>query len=241
MYNIDYIDKYLDVELDKAGSDYFSLPVKFIQFKQATYDLILEAYTYFEVNQIISDEIKPLIKTVRRRVQGLANLEYFDMDPTGDPVMSREGFYIIQPGDYKHFISLTPYYRDRGVLYTKVKKTEIVKQGQEDIFKRSPYRVATEEYPHIFREGNIFRIEMGSGVTNNYKDSKLVYVSEPVFCNINNPAHTSENSPVPAVELPKDIVDKIVQRTANSLRFIAGDPSAASNYQFKTTFGKRNR
>lgn len=217
-YSIEYCDKYLDELIDKMGSDYFPLPIKFGRFISAVYDFIRENSKYLEVTQEISDDIKPLL--IKRNHVMVAG--------------TTPGIYeIAEPADYLRLISIEPYARVNNADVKKFKKVYIVKEGQRMAYERSPHRKPTPFYPHIYRNSNIFEVNVGVD-TDVYQNAKITFLKKPTFGNIS--VDTDR-----IVNLPDMAIEQILLRTANSLRFTTADETASSVYQFDQTFGKRNK
>lgn len=237
-YTIEYVDNYLDNELDKLGSDYFPLPIKLYQFRKATYDFIRENTGFSEATQEISDDIKSLVRFQNR----VLTQEYYPRENI---------FRCPYPLDYHRLITLMPLYEveapfsgsgitldnedpnERGTFdNTKFKRLTIAKLGQLEVHLRNPHNEPTEEYPLVLRKDDYMEIHFQKGVSTNYTRARILYYKEPTFGD-------EENLQDIIVDLPKLSVEKIIDRTANSLRFIAGDVHAESNYRFDQTFGKR--
>ena len=230
-YTIDEIDKKLDQELDKLGSDYFPLPVKFVQFKKAVYDFIRETTGFSEATQEISDDIHTLVRTAA-----------VAMDPI--VVANSVAFRMDYPPQYHRLIDVFPRYlieenTSRASIDQRenfgnevLKKVSIIKHGQFAINQRNPNKQASDEYPIVLRKSDNIQIHFSADSTIDYTGALITYYKEPAFGDIHNPSDI-------AVDLPPLSVEKILDRTASALRFIAGDPDAMSNYQFDQTFGKR--
>ncbi len=218
-YTIDYCDKYMDELLDKLGSDYFPLPIKMGRFVTSTLDFIRENTIYMEASQEISDDIKPLL--VR------ANLVMA-------LIPGQIGIYEVpEPNDYLRLVSVEPYARINGVLTKKYKKISVIKEGQRLAYERDPFREPSALYPSVYRNTNIFEINVGND-TDVYDTAKVSYIKYPTFGDI-------ENDDDIIVNLPPIAIEQIMLKVAESLRFTSADESAAAIYQFDQTFGKRNK
>ena len=235
MYTIEYIDQYMDEKLDKIGSDYFPLPVKFKEFEKATWDFMRENTGFSEATQEISDDLHTLVNTA---TIGLEQMPWPRLDE----------YRADHPANYHRLITAKPMYevsRDNEPGQSRfeddqqrtlvdnliIKEIRIVKQGQDQKLERNPNTEPTEQYPILYRDADRFRIKFGS-VTQDYSALRVVYYREPRFGNIQ--VLTSIG-----VDLPKLSVEKIMDRACSALRFRAGDKDAAPNYQFDQTFGKR--
>lgn len=230
-YTLDSCDKYMDQELDKMGSDYFPLIVKLNQFQKATFDFLRETTELLETTQEISDDILPLVvynKEVVLVQQTQTNLN----NPN---VTIPLPIYLLDlPEDYFRLIYTSPLYNLNGILTSKVKRVKIIKHGQEESLSRDPFNSPTPDYPHVLRHENTVQINVGDFQNLDYSNAILSYVRKPVFANENQLDQR-------IVDLPDLSIEKIIDRTTNSLRTITSDSGAVQNYQFDQTFGKRNQ
>lgn len=229
MYTLDYVDKYLDEKLDKMGSDYFPLPIKFNFFKTATLDLIRESTKFIEVTQEISDDIKDLIV-----IDSFVDLVPKMIERVDSTLVPSYEYHCAYPDNYLRLISIKPLYEDGNVYKTKFNVVNIIKEGQDIIYNRDPFKKPTMEYPNVFRKEDFIQIDFGDKNTLIYPKAYLSFVKKPTFADINN-----MNDRI--VDLTDISIEKIIDRTANSLRFKTADSAASSNYQFDNTFGKRNK
>ena len=230
MYTIEYIDTAMDERLDKIGSDYFPLPVKFRAFEQATWDFIRETTGFAEATQEISDDLHTLVR------ERNLTLNQF-------PYPEAHKFFCQHPTDYHRLITARPLYEipalgtggpEQRAVYdnTIMKKLQIKKWGQNQIVDRNPHTEATEEYPVLYRRASQFLLEFQKGLTRDYDVLEIIYYKEPTFGDI-------ELAESFAVDLPELSVQKIMDRACSALRFRTGDDHAPTNYQFDQTFGKR--
>lgn len=218
VYTVEYCDKYLDELLDKMGSDYFPLEVKFGRLVNVTYDFIRESCKYLEGTQEISDDLKPLLVRVPHVMTATATQGVWE---------------IAEPNDYIRLISIEPYALVNGIDTRKFKKVHINKEGQRLAYERDPFRKPSALYPVIFRLSNIFEVRVGDD-TDTYSKAFISYIKKPTFGDIENDNDILLNLPDIAMEM-------ILAKTAESLRFTTGDEIANSVYQFDQTFGKRNK
>jgi hypothetical protein len=218
MYTIDYFEKHIDSLTDKLGSDLFPLVMKMERFQMCTFDFLRETTKWLEATQEISDDIKPLIKHA--------------VLPT---ISEGAGVFIAaEPNDYYRLISIVPLVNvGSGNRIQKAKKVYIVKEGQRQAYERDPHRKPSGLYPHVYRYAKVFEIKVESNNVDVIDQAKIVYVKTPTFGNIFNPSDI-------IVDLPISAVEQICLKTADSLRFTAGDEAAGPNYQFNNTYGKRN-
>lgn len=220
-YSLDWCDRYLDELLDKMGSDLFPLPIKLNRFQTICLDFVREHTEYLEVTQEISDDLKPL----------LVRSKYDLVQDTNQ----RNLWTLPEPADYLRLVSLVPLYLDvvDGYEKQKAKKVSILKEGQREEYKRDPYRTPTDEYPHVFRYSNLFKIDVGSPSTA-YTKALLTYVKKPLFAK-------EDELEKRIVNLPDISIEQILLKTADSLRVTTGDTNSGNTYQFNQTFGKVNR
>lgn len=219
-YTIDYCDNHLDSLTDKLGSDYFPLPVKMGRFVTMTYDFLRENAEWFEANQEVSDDIKPLV--VRMEVNSVAV-----------PNSNLNLFEVAEPANYFRLLSLVPLIVNGNSPIQRAKTIKIIREGQRDAYIRDPFRRPIPSEPHITRRSNFFEINVGPN-SDNYTKAMLSYIKKPTFGNINNLNEI-------IVNLPDLAIEKIMLKTAASLRFTTSDESANDIYLFDRTFGKRSK
>ena len=218
-YTIEECDRYLDELTDKLGSDYFPLPIKFGRFITWTYDFIHENLSYFELNQETSDDLKNLLIRQKNILTG---------------IISRRGVYVMaEPINYFRLVSIVPYARIHNKNVVLAKKVKIVKEGQRLALERDPFNKPEPSYPTVCRLQNIFEINTGD-LVNNYSEAEITYVKKPKFGDMDN-----INDRI--VDLPDSVIERILLKTAESLRFTTSDESSADIYNFDQTFGKKNK
>ena len=162
LYDLTWIDQYIDELCDKMGSDLFPLPIKMKRFIAMTYDLIRENTNFLEGTQEISDDIKPLIA---RNVD-------VDMVDQGNGV-----YTVDEPDDYLRLIQIIPMYLD-GTLKQKAKKVKIIKTGQDMAYnERDPFRKPSPSYPTVLRYDLEFEINVGQD-TVTYTKARMMYVKK---------------------------------------------------------------
>lgn len=221
-YTILGFDRFLDELLDKMGSDYFPLPVKFNRFITIALDFLAETAIYDEATQEVSDFIKPL------RVEKMAPLS-----PASDHT---KRMICPEPINYFRLISLIPLYSpSKEEFITKARQVNVIQSGNALANNSNPFKKPTEEYPEVQRMGSLFYVNVGNEADlNKYKFCRLVYIKKPTFGNI-------ENDDDRIINLPDDSIEKIYLKTADSFRFTTSEPTAGHNYEFTQTFGKKNR
>jgi hypothetical protein len=255
-YSVDYCDKLMDQQLDKMGSDLFTLPIKLMQFRKATYDFIRETTTFFEATQEISDDLKMLLKSKNVLMTKFG----------------REGkWFSVNPNDYHRLIMAKPKFVNKIMptfsttqsfssrqqntqkqsFETRYHTVKIIKLGQEIIYKRSPYKKPTHEYPVVQRLSDKIMFDFGSDDGTDYKIAEISYIKEPSFgfdeqllLKISED-YTIDDYPFSfddkIVDLPPIAIHKIIDRACNSLRVTSADTISTQTYAFDQTFGKRNK
>lgn len=220
-YSLEWMDRHIDSLIDKLGSDYFPLPIKYERFQTCTYDFIRENTEYIETTQEISDDIKMLL--VERK------------DPiTKEPDGLKKNVWILpEPADYCRLVSVVPLITVDGADMMKAKKVNIVREGQMLSYERDPFRAASAEYPNVYRLSNFFKIDVGNDQST-YHKAIFAYVKNPTFAKITE----SEKR---IVNLSNIAIEKICLKTADSLRVTTGDATAATNFQFNSGFGKKGK
>lgn len=222
-YSLEWVDLHIDSMIDKMGSDYFPLLVKFERFKTMTYDFIRENTQYLEVSQEVSDDLKTLL--VRTKSEIVKDADSFASNIWDLP----------EPADYCRLVSVLPLILDSvtGREMIKAKEVKIIKEGQNQAYKRDPFRIATAEYPNVLREANMFKIDVGADTTTYYK-ALLHYIKNPAFAVIANPDER-------IVNLSNIAIEKICLNTADSLRLTTGDATSTPNIQYNSSFGKKGK
>ena len=220
-YSLEWCDQYLDGLMDKMGSDYFSLATKLDRFITITYDFIHKQTKDLEINQEASDQIKNIL--VRRK-----------LTITKDTMFPSKNIWNApEPADYFRLVGLLPVIHQGENDMIKAKKPATLQEGQGISYDRDPFRNATAEYPNIYRLENFFKIDVGSDNTI-YNSCIISYVKEPLFADEN---HLTNR----IVNLSNVAIEKILLKTADSLRVTTGDVTAASTYQMTQSFGKKNK
>lgn len=231
---IEFFDRYTNEQLDKMGSDYFPLSVKLNRFKGLTLGYIRDNTRYFEITEEVAEDIQTLF--IRRPFEMVQNQLKLNI------------FTVNVPENLFRLGSFLPYYGsgiliDRADIPTssstvidtiqeetsKVKRISIIKDGQEEIYKRSPYRKATPEYPNVLRYSGKYRFDFGVEPDPVYNRTVITYIRYPQFGEETNPNDL-------IVDLPDVLVERIISKTCDSLRFQTGDEAASTNFQFNRTY-----
>lgn len=243
-HTVQSFDVYLDELADKMGSDYFPLSVKINRFIGFTLDFLRKTTLYIEGTQEISEDIQPLFV---RKQSSLTKI--------------LPSLYVAKvPNDLFRLSSIMPYYYNASLdskdtdlekdnpgnpemifisnifdninYKTNVKKISIIKDGQQQSFNRDPFNNATPEYPNVTRLKEGYRIDFGSKPDLDYNKVIMTYIKNPIF---GRESVLTDR----LVDLPDILVERIIAKTADSLRFTTGDKDASSNFQFNQTFGNK--
>jgi hypothetical protein len=189
MYSLEETYYLILQKADKIGSDFFQLPVILNRFRSATYEYLDAIKKVLEMNQGITDDIKPLI--VPKRFPLLADA---DLGGMKGPL----------PSDYYYLASIKPIYLGN----TTPRQTRVVRIGQDEIMKIDPFNKPTLEYPHVYQYENFINIQ-----TNDVEEAievLILYIKKPVFANLNEPQ-------VRIVNLPDNVIEKIIEITVKQL------------------------
>lgn len=226
---IEFFDRYTNEQLDKMGSDYFPLSVKLNRFKGLTLGYIRDNTRYFEVTQEVAEDIQTLF----------VRLQY---NMTQDQLRNQI-FFVNVPGNLFRLGTFKPF-RSTGLVSenqsntvmtnsdessSKVKRITIIKDGQEEIFSRSPYRKASPEYPTVKRYSGKYMFDFGVEPDPIYNRVMISYIKEPKF-------GREDVDDDLLVDLPDVLVERIISKTCDSLRFQTSDEAATSNFQFNRTY-----
>lgn len=226
---IEFFDRYTNEQLDKMGSDYFPLSVKLNRFKGLTLGYIRDNTKYFEVTQEVSEDIQNLF----------VRLPYL----LSHNLLRTNIFTVSVPNNLFRLGSLKPFKHVNSALTsaggmvldledeanTEVKRVNIIKDGQEDSFNRNPYRKADPHYPNVTRYSGLYRFDFGERPNMIYNRVIITYIRNPHFGDENDPSSI-------LVDLPDVLVERIISKTCDSLRFQSADEAATANFQFNRTY-----
>lgn len=212
---LDVIDKYMDSIMDKAGSDYASLPDKLDRFIANTYSMIESSEIYLDATQAFSDDIRPLIK------------ERSDISISKNTETNK--WEVPIPTDYLRLVTLYPLIDNRRLA----REVKILRNGQED-YELNPFRSPNFEYPNVFRIGDFLCVDTGRDDNRNYQKSYIKYVKHPTFADV-------DDLDARIVNLSTELIIRICHITADSFRYTSGDNFAPYVESFHAKFGKRNR
>lgn len=187
-YTIKYTyEKYLD-EMDKIGSDFLTIPYMMKKIISSTYDFIGKTIKYIENTEEISEDIRPLYKP-------------FSLNTVK---LEEKKWGIVYPDDFMYLLRANVI--DQNVV---VRKTNVIRNSQLDIYLRNPHTRPTAHYPIVVRNSDILTI-ISDG-----NPIKLdgVYVKKPIFGNY---AEGIDIDKEIIVNLPDIAVEKILQLAVKS-------------------------
>jgi len=213
-YTINHLYKKVLEGADKMGSDFFPIEYVMNKLQTATYDFIGETVKYIENTQEIRDDIRTLYKPF--------NIPTIK-DPNDDSYMS-----IALPNDYLHLMQVKVI--DANV---EVRKTRLIRHGQEEIFETNPNTQATAMYPTVVLYSDILRILSSDGTPTAIQG---FYLMKPTFGLYSR--HDDWDYEI-AVNLPDQATDKIIKIIINDIFIAVGDPRAQAQYLSTETYRKR--
>jgi hypothetical protein len=198
-------------EADKLGSDYFTLPQVLKAFKKETLSFVGARAKEAELNQEITDDIRPLLASV---------LIPFVNNP--DSAVEK---MATLPNDYHTKLTINVLYND-GI---KARKPTIERHGEHNTNMTSPFKKPERMYPLIQQFSNYFNVHTGLALNSTVQPSKLIliYVKQPTFGSV---------STNPIVNLPDAVCEYLFAETANSLRQKTGEPSAMADFKLNQTY-----
>lgn len=212
-YTISFLYKKVLEGSDKMGSDFFPVPYVMNRLITATYGFIGETVKYIENTQEISDDLRTLYKPFKLAV----------VNDTVDPNL----LAVALPSDYQHLMSAKVIDSE-----TPVRKTKIIRNGQEEIYQSNPNTRATAEYPTVVRYDNMLRILSPGNPTH----VEGFYVKKPTFGAF---GPTDDLDTEIAVNLPDHSTEKIIKEIINDIFVATGDSRAQLQLQNKEMYRKR--
>lgn len=198
-------------EADKLGSDYFSLPQVLTAFKKETLDFVGARAKEAEINQEVTDDIRPLVASA-----------LIPFIPNPDDSLHKMASL---PNNYHTKLSL-------NVLYTdglKARTPTIERMGEHNTNSISPYHKAERAYPLIQQFSNYFNVITNIASNATIQPSKLIliYIKNPTFGKLPDDI---------VVDLSDTVCEYLFAQTANHLRLNAGEPSAIQDFQINQTY-----
>lgn len=198
-------------EGDKLGSDYFTLPQVLAAFKKETLSFVGSKAKQVELNQEITDDLRPLL--VPTLISFIPN-----------PDNNLEKMATV-PNNYHTKVSV-------NVLYTdglKARQPLVERHGEHNTNSVSPYRKANKQYPLIQQFSNYFNVVTNIASDATVQPSKLIlmYIKNPTFGAIGTDS---------VVNLSDSVCEYLFGETANHLRFKTGDPSAPQDFQVNQAY-----
>lgn len=197
---------------DKMGSDYFPMPLFLNFFETATYDFIGERLKQVEKTQEITDDIRPLILQTNLMVGA-------------DPNNSEKAVIPI-PANYLRLLAYDIYYTDE----TKCRRADLVRHGEAIVSALNPNTQPTKQYPLITQYSSYLEVVAGVD-TVNIEKAHLVYCKKPVFAII---GENNNNDKI--VDLPNDVIEKILKKTVMNLFNKTADERSQSSFQLDQAY-----
>lgn len=212
-YTVNHFYKKVLEATDKMGSDFFPLPYVMNRLEMATHDFIGETVKYIENTQEIRDDLRTLYKPYRLPV-------VVDPDDANYNI-------VALPSDYQHLMSAMVV--DASV---KVRKTSIIRHGQEEIFEIDPDTRATAEYPILSLYDSYLRIVSPGSPT----FVEGFYLKKPTYGKYS--LHDDIDVEI-AVNLPEHSVDKIIIIIASAIFDATGDERSEKYYRNQREYRQR--
>jgi hypothetical protein len=198
-------------EADKLGSDYYSLSEVLKFFKKETLDFIGARAKEAEINQEVTDDLRPLVVSL-----GIPFINNPDV-----PVEK----IATLPNNYHTKLSVNVLYSD-GL---KARIPTVERHGEHNTNSVSPFRKADRMYPLIQQFSNYFNVVTGLSLSSTIQPSKLllIYIKQPTFGVIDTDV---------IVNLSDSVCEQLFAATANRLRLKSGEPTAAQDFQVNQTY-----
>lgn len=201
-------------EADKLGSDYFSLPQVLTAFKKETLDFVGARAKEVEINQEVTDDIRPLVDSIL--IPFLANPD--------DALQKMASL----PNNYHTKLSI-------NVLYTdglKARIPTIERMGEHNTNSISPFKKPDRSYPLIQQFSNYFNVITNIPSSATIQPSKLIliYIKQPTF---------GKQLDDIVLNLSDTVCEYLFAQTANHLRINAGESSGVQDFQINQTYRKK--
>lgn len=201
-------------EADKLGSDYFSLPQVLTAFKKETLDFVGARAKEAEINQEVTDDLRPLVVPVS-----------IPFIPNPDNALEK---MATLPNNYHTKLSI-------NVLYTDGLKSRIPtieRMGEHNTNSISPYKKPERAYPLIQQFSNYFNVITNIPSNAIIQPSKLllIYIKQPTFGKLPDAI---------IVDLSDTVCEYLFAATANHLRLNAGEGSAGQDFQINELYRKK--
>lgn len=214
-YTVDHLYKKVLEATDKIGSDFFTLEYVMNRLETATYDFIGETVKFIENTQEIRDDLLPLYKP-------------FSINVVPD-VNTPNAYLMALPSDYQHL--MTAQVVDMNV---EVRKTTIIRHGQDEVFLHDPDTKPSAEYPLISAYETYLKVySPGAPIS-----VRGYYVKKPTFGAYS--VHDDIETEI-AVDLPDHSTEKIIKQIVNDIFVATGDGRFEMQYMNKETFRKRSK
>jgi hypothetical protein len=214
-YTVDHFYKKVLETSDKMGSDFFSLEYVMNRLETATFDFIGETVKFIENTQEIRDDLLPLYKPF--------------LLPLIENVTEPGSYLMALPSDYLHLMTA------RGIdANVDVRKTTIIRHGQDEIYLHDPDTKPTAEYPLLLAHDTYLKLYSPGAPTS----IRGYYIKKPTFGDYS--VHDNIETEI-AVNLPDASTEKILKQIVNDIFIAVGDPRAQMQYTNKETYRKRSK
>lgn len=213
-YTVNHLYKKCLEGLDKMGSDFYTVDYIMNRLEASTYDFIGETVKFIENTQEIRDDIRTLYKPFKYAVI---------TDPENSDYKA-----ISLPEEYLHLMSAKVIDED-----VAVRRTRIIRHGQEDIFEADPDTKSSAVYPTLVLYENTLRI-LSPGTPSHVTGT---FIKKPTFGA--HDIHHDDLDVEIAVNLPDNSVDKLIKNIINDIFISTGDPRAQAQFQILENYRKR--
>lgn len=215
-YTVADFDRKMDELLDKMGSDYFPLPIKLSRLESVVLNHIRETTSFFEATQELSDDLVAISVS-----------KPFPLLSKSHTYMGKVFYKIIFPAEYMRLLNVNPYSTLYGdtVRNFEIKYYRIAHFNQNE---RNPFRTAKGERINVYRLDNAVLIDTEKTFTHCY----MTYIEKPVIGKIDADI---------ILNFSDLIVDKLMHKTAVSLRTTTSDKDAAYLDDYVERMGQKNK
>lgn len=198
-------------EVDKIGSDYFSLPQVLSALQKEVWNFVDSRCKEIEITQEVTDDIRSLV--IPNKI---------DLMPNPD----EPGEYMAAlPNNYHRLLKLNIVFSDNIIA----RKPRVERFGEHNTNIANPYKTPTRAYPLIQQFSNYFNVitnlPVGGIITPT--QMTIIYVKKPTF-------GTQQSQPV--VDLPDAVCEHLFAKTAEALLFNTGDPRGPVDFQVNKTY-----
>lgn len=215
-YTVADFDRKMDELLDKMGSDYFPLPIKLSRLESVVLNHIRETTSFFEATQELSDDLVEISVS-----------KDFPLLSKSHTYMAKNFYKIAFPLDYMRLLNVNPYNNVAGEK-NKIFEIKYYRIAHFNQNERNPFRCAKGERINIYRLDNSVLIDTDKIFTNCY----MTYIEKPVIGKLQTDI---------ILNFSDLIVDKLMHKTAVSLRTTSSDKDAAYLDDYVERMGQKNK